>query len=94
MFTARPTCTRLTAYETAVSLLLGRSQHLDIRYTHLRASREELPGVQSRYVFNYLIHSGVVSWQSALPHNWIARVRLAAVQRYGANPYFLADVHL
>jgi iron complex outermembrane receptor protein len=85
---------RFRGVETSLGLLLGRSQHLDIRYTHLRASREQLPGSQSRYVFNHLVHSGVASWQSSLPHSWMGRIRLAAVQRYGQNSYFLGDLYL
>jgi iron complex outermembrane receptor protein len=84
---------RFTGVEAAVSATVGRSQQLDLRYTALRGARQALGGIQSRYVFNYPVHSGV----AALTGAWggvATRLRLGVLQRYRRDPYALADVAL
>jgi len=81
-----------TGAEVAVIAGLGGSQRLDFRYTGLRGAQKALAGLESRYVFQYPVHAGVVLWESSLPGGLVGRVRLGAIQRYASDPYAVLDV--
>jgi iron complex outermembrane receptor protein len=70
-----------------------RGQQLDFRYTAIHAGRDVLGNLISRYTFNYASHLGVVSWMGTRG-NWSARVRAGGTQRYGLDPYGVADIYL
>lgn len=82
---------RFTGSENSVSKT-WRGQVLDFRYTGLRADREPLPGMESKYAFNYLRHSGLFGWTGQLPGRITFRNRLGAVERRGAAAYPAWDV--
>ena len=48
---------------------------------------------ESKYVFNYPVHSGVFTWQGALAHSLIARTRVGALERYQRDPYATWDLY-
>ena len=50
-------------------------------------------GQESKYVFNYPVHSGIVSWQATFPHGLLARTRIGVLQRYQRDPYGLWDIY-
>ncbi|MBK9166126.1 MAG: TonB-dependent receptor [Bryobacterales bacterium] len=85
---------RFTGVEAGITALPARRQHLDIRYTGLRGVQDAVPGIFSRYVFNYPVHSGVVSWQGAGPGGLLVRTRLGALQRLARDPYAVWDLYL
>jgi iron complex outermembrane receptor protein len=51
-----------------------------------------LPGLQSKYAFNYAVHSGVFSWTAMLPRHLAMRSRVGAVQRVGQAQYGVWDL--
>jgi iron complex outermembrane receptor protein len=71
-----------------------RGQVFDWSYTGLRGVSQLLPGVYTKYSFNYPIHSGVFSWTGALPGALTARTRVGAMERRGRSPYDVWDVYL
>lgn len=84
---------RFTGVEAAFTTMLKRRQELDLRYTGLKGVRSALPGIQSRYVFNYPVHSGVASL-TALGRGIAARLRAGVLQRYARDAYALVDLSL
>jgi iron complex outermembrane receptor protein len=85
---------RFHGAEAALTARLRQRHLLDFRYTALHGAQNQLAGVFSKYTFNYPSHYGVAGYQSTLPGNLLARVRVGAVQRYARNPYGVADVYL
>lgn len=82
-----------TGVEAEVTLRPVSSHEISWQYTGLHGAQNALSGLQSKYVFNYPVHSGVVSWQGAFAHGLIARTRIGALQRYQRDPYGLWDVY-
>lgn len=80
-----------TGIETSASWR-GRAQVLDWSYTALKGSAGPLPGFQSKYAFNYAVHSGVFSWTGTLPAGVAVRSRLGALERLGRGAYGVWDV--
>ena len=85
---------RFNGVEAALTAVVRRSHHLDFRYTRLDGAQDVLNGFLSRYVFNYPTHSGIASWQAALPGGMAARSRLGVIQRYARDPYPVWDVSI
>ncbi len=83
-----------TGFEAILRFDLLRSQHFDISYTGLHGSQNALPGEQSKYVFQYPVHSAVTSWQGVIPGRLTGRVRLGVLDRYGTDPYPLLELSL
>ena len=50
-----------------------------------RGAQDALASAYSKYTFNYPIHSGLVSWQAALPGQIVTRVRIGALERYARD---------
>ena len=48
--------------------------------------------LQSKYIFNYPVHSAVVAWNGTVWKNLIARTRLGVLDRLNQSPYALWDV--
>lgn len=84
---------RFTGMETSLRAVLPRRQEVEFQYTGLHGAQSLLSGVLSKYVFNYPVHSGIVSWQGALPHGFVARTRLGTVQRFARDAYAVWDVY-
>lgn len=83
-----------TGVETSMTATLGGSQQLELRYTGLSGVQDSLAGVQSKYVFNYPTHSGVIAWQATLPGGLLARTRLDVLKRFDRDPYAVWDFYL
>ncbi|HEY3444549.1 MAG TPA: TonB-dependent receptor [Paludibaculum sp.] len=74
--------------------LQWRGQVLDWSYTGLRGVSQLLPGVYTKYSFNYPVHSGVFSWTANLPGSLTARTRVGAAERRGRGAYAVWDLYL
>lgn len=72
--------------------LSAAAGHFTFSYQALTGARAPLAGLESKYVFNYPTQSGVASWYGSFGRGFIARARLAAVNRRARAPYALADV--
>jgi iron complex outermembrane receptor protein len=83
---------QFTGVETDVSWKLRRSV-VDFRYTGLSGVSAALPGLQSKYAFNYPVHSGTAGWSGILPWQIAARTRIGALERLGRNPYAIWDAY-
>ena len=82
-----------TGVEAEVTLRPSATHELSWQYTGLRGAQSGLNNQESKYVFNYPVHSGVVTWQAALPHSLIARTRVGALERYQRDPYATWDIY-
>jgi iron complex outermembrane recepter protein len=71
-----------------------RRQMFEWSYTGLRGVSLALPGIYTKYSFNYPIHAGVFSWSGQLPAGLIARTRVGALERRARDPYCLWDLYL
>jgi iron complex outermembrane receptor protein len=71
-----------------------RHQLFDVSYTGLRGVSELLPGIYTKYAFNYPIHSAVASWTGSLPGSLTARTRIGAMERRARDPYGVWDLYL
>jgi iron complex outermembrane receptor protein len=70
-----------------------RWRTLDFSYTGLRGAQDTIPVGFTKYTFNYPEHSGVVSWQGALPGGLIGRTRIGVLDRKGRDPYAVWDLY-
>lgn len=70
----------------------GRAQVLEWSYTGLNGSAEPVAGLQSKYAFNYAVHSGVFSWTGNLPGGVAMRSRAGALERFGRDAYGVWDL--
>jgi outer membrane cobalamin receptor len=76
-----------TGIETHADIHLPRKQQIQLAYVFLQGDQAPLPGVVSRYAFNYPHHKGVVGWSAAW-HQWlVARTRVGVTQRSGSGVY-------
>jgi iron complex outermembrane recepter protein len=80
-----------TGVETSLEVRLPRRQTLEFAYTALHGAQNALHGLQSKYVFNYPIDEGVISWQGALPGHFVARTRIGVTHRFDRDPYGIWD---
>jgi iron complex outermembrane receptor protein len=83
-----------TGVETSLEVRLPRRQRLKFAYTGLHGAQQALDGLESKYVFNYPINDGVVSWEGMLPGHFIARSRVGVIDRFARDPYALWDLDL
>jgi iron complex outermembrane receptor protein len=83
---------RFTGVEAAVRLRAGNWQEAEFQYTGLRGAQEAVGGYMSKYVFNYPVHAGIVSWQGS---RWglAARTRLGVAQRLTRDPHAVWDFY-
>ena len=84
---------RFAGVEAGFTARLGDSQRFDVEYTGLLGARDQLSGVESKYSFNYPIHSGLVSWEATVADRMIARLRVGALERYARDPYAVVDLY-
>ena len=80
-------------YEGGAKWEIWKGQTFDLRYTFLNGAQNVLGTQQSKYVFNYARHSGLVSWQIA-KGQFAARTRIGVVERYSGNPYAVLDASI
>jgi iron complex outermembrane receptor protein len=81
-----------TGVETSIAFRLHDSA-LDVSYSALRGSGQPANDLQSRYAFNYPVHSATVGWTGTLPGRIAARTRVGAMQRVGQNAYAVWDLY-
>lgn len=67
-------------------------QSVSAQYAGLSGRRAETTGAISKYVFNYPIHNGVVTWQGAIGRQIVGRMRVGVTERFGRDPYGVWDV--
>lgn len=84
---------RFTGLETGLTVRARRTHQVDLHYTGLRGAQAALGALQSKYVFNYPVHTGVASWMAALPGQVSFRTRLGAMERLRRSPYAVWDVY-
>ena len=81
-----------TGVEASVRFKLPRSQAVQSAYTGLHGSQQPLPGVMSKYVFNYPSHNATFSWLGQFGNVFSARTRVGVVQRLGHDAYPVWDL--
>lgn len=79
---------RFTGIEASVRTRWG----LDLSYTGLRGAQRALPGLESRYVFNYPVHAAVVGWYGMF-RGWAARTRIGVTNRRARDAYAVWDLY-
>ena len=79
--------------EASVARTLGRHV-VEVRYTGLKGVQDVLPGLLSRYTFNYPSQAAVVHWNARLPKGFLARTRFGVTQRRARDPYTVVDAYL
>ena len=84
---------RFTGVESGLHIALSRSQSLDLHYDWLVGAQDSIPGVDTKYSFNYPADSGVVAYQATFNSRWMLRTRVGAMNRRGLSPYALWDVY-
>ena len=82
-----------TGVEVSVGVSAPRGQRIDFRYTGLDGVQDALPGVLSKYVFNYPTHSGVAAWSGSLGGGLVVRTRVGVLDRRARDPYALWDLY-
>ena len=85
---------RFTGVEASAGWRATRGQQVDLSYTGLRGVQNALSDLQSKYAFNYPVHSGVASWNATLPRGFLMRVRVGAMQRLAREAYAVWDTYL
>ena len=78
--------------EAGAATVIRRRHQIDLRYTALRGASEALGSYESKYVFQYPVHSGLAAWQASLPGGFLARTRVGAIARYNRGAYAVWDV--
>jgi hypothetical protein len=58
----------------------------------MRGMEAALGSVESKYVFNYPIHSAVAQWQAEFDGKVLGQGHIGAVERMGRPPYTLVDI--
>ena len=66
---------------------------LDFRYAFLHGSQDTVPLGETKYSFNYPMHSFVANWQRALPAGLLFRTRVGVLDRLARPEYALWDVY-
>lgn len=84
---------RFTGVEANLAVRLAPSHEFEWQYTHLNGAQAALAGRLSKYAFNYPVHSGVATWQGALPGGIVTRNRIGVLKRLGRDVYGLWDVY-
>jgi len=83
---------QFTGFEAVFRFQLASSQRLDVAYTGLHGAQAALNGQQSKYVFQYPVHSGTLTWRGHLPQHIDTHLRIGVLQRYQRDPYPLIEL--
>ena len=81
-----------TGVEATVRFQIGASQRFDIAYAGLHGAQAALHGLESKYLFEYPVHSGIVTWWGHGPQHIDTHVRLGVLDRYGRDAYPLIEL--
>lgn len=81
-----------TGAEATVGWRISATQMVQLGYTGLHGSTQVLPGLISKYVFNYPSNNAVVSWLGQFRKAVAVRTRLGITQRVGQDPYAVWDI--
>jgi iron complex outermembrane receptor protein len=84
---------RFTGVEASVAMRPAAGHEIEWQYTGLHGAQDAIGAQQSKYVFNYPVHSGVFTWQGAFPRGFLARTRIGVLQRYQRDSYGLWDIY-
>jgi iron complex outermembrane receptor protein len=82
---------QFTGAETFLRLRLPHYQQVDAAYTALHGNKDGLPGLVSRYVFNYPTHNAMFGWTGSWSKLLTARARAGITQRFLQSTYLLMD---
>ncbi len=66
---------------------------IDFRYAFLHGAEDTIPIGETKYSFNYPVHSFVANWQRALPAGLLFRTRLGVLDRLARPTYPLWDLY-
>ncbi|MBC7927073.1 MAG: TonB-dependent receptor, partial [Bryobacteraceae bacterium] len=85
---------QFTGVEASLAISPARNAgQFELGYTGLRGSQALALALQSKYVFNYPVNTGIISWQS----NWASpvqiRTRIGVTERYTRSPYAVWDLY-
>lgn len=83
---------QFTGFEATAGTVVARRHRVEFAYTGLNGAQSVLGPLQSKYVFNYPRHTGLVSWQASLGKGLVVRSRMGALERLGRDPYAVWDV--
>jgi outer membrane receptor protein involved in Fe transport len=83
-----------TGVETIFRIALPRSQNVELGYTGIHGAQKPLPGVTSKYVFDYPTHHASFSWFVQFKDEISVRNQLSFVQRFGHDVYPVWDVSI
>lgn len=78
---------RFTGVEASASLRVRGGQMVDLAYTGLKGSSEPLPGLQSKYAFNYPVHHAVIGFTGMAPGRVALRTRIGVLERFRRGGY-------
>jgi len=81
-----------TGVESSLRFAASRSQTVDFRYSWLDGSEDTIPLGETKYTFNYPIHSGVLAWQASVAGRFLLGTRLGVLDRRSEGVYALWDV--
>jgi outer membrane cobalamin receptor len=81
-----------TGVETTLRFHLPKSQQLELGYTAIHGSQEPLPGLTSKYVFNYPSHNAAFTWLGELKNTMNLRTRVGVIQRVTHDAYPVWDL--
>jgi iron complex outermembrane receptor protein len=84
---------QFTGVEADTRVRLSRAGQLELQYSQLRGAQNVLMAMQSKYVFNYPVRSGIASWTGQLGSGIVARTRIGVVERFQRDPYAVWDVY-
>lgn len=82
---------RFTGFEAKWRWQFSATQRIDVLYTGLHGAQDVLNGLQSKYVFQYPVHAGTVTWWGQLPWKVDAHLRIQTLQRFGRDVYPVAE---
>ncbi|MBV9306734.1 MAG: TonB-dependent receptor [Acidobacteriaceae bacterium] len=83
---------QFTGFEAVFRLQIASSQRVDIAYTGLHGAQAAMNGEQSKYVFQYPVHSGTLTWWGHGPQHIDTHLRMGVLQRYRRDPYPLIEL--
>ena len=69
----------------------GAAQFINAQYTFLHGNQTNTAGIQSKYVFNYPVHTAVLAWRGTAGKWVVARTRIGVLQRFDNNAYGIWD---
>jgi len=83
-----------TGIETQVRARVTPAEELSFGYTWLYGAERGTAGVESRYAFRYPVNQATGNWLGILPGRLIFRLHGQITERYGVDPYPLAEISL